>query len=116
MRVIQLQGLDDSRFVDRDLYRDIARHERLRARGLFVAEGRLVVSRLIERHACLVRSLLLNAAAHVARGPAYAALGEDVTGFVCEARDFEELTGHNIHRGCLALASRPSPRAVVDVT
>jgi tRNA G18 (ribose-2'-O)-methylase SpoU len=115
MRVIQLEGLDDSRFVDRDLYRDIGHHERLRARGLFVAEGRLVVTRLLERHSCLMRSMLVNAAAHRALEASCAGVGDEVTAFVCDARDFEMLTGYDIHRGCLALASRLAARSLDDV-
>jgi len=115
VRVIQLEGLDDSRFVDRDLYRDIGDHERLRARGLFVAEGRLVVTRLLERHSCLLRSMLVNAAAHRALEASWAGVGDEVTAFVCDARDFEMLTGYDIHRGCLALASRLPARVLDDV-
>ena len=111
MRVVRLDGLDDPRFVDRELYRVIADHEQLRARGLFVAEGRLVVQRLIERQPDLVRSLLFNDAAY----RALQSTAVDVTAYVCDTADFETLTGYLIHRGCLALASRPPRRAVEDV-
>lgn len=115
MRVIHLEGLGDSRFVDRDLYRDIGYHERLRAHGLFVAEGRLVVKRLLEQHSCLLRSMLVNAAAHRALEASCAGVGDEVTAFVCDARHFEILTGYDIHRGCLALASRLPARRLDDV-
>jgi tRNA G18 (ribose-2'-O)-methylase SpoU len=111
MRVVRLDGLDDARFVDRELYRVIADHEQLRARGLFVAEGRLVVQRLLERRPELVRSLLFNDAAY----RALQSTPLEVTTYVCETADFETLTGYNIHRGCLALASRPPRRAIEDV-
>jgi tRNA G18 (ribose-2'-O)-methylase SpoU len=32
-----------------------------------------------------------------------------VTAFVCDTQDFEQLTGYDFHRGCLALVSRPAP-------
>src|SRR5690349_2169280 len=115
MRVVHLRAMDDPRFVDRDLYRAMGDHERLRAQGVFVAEGRLVVARLVERQRGLVRSLLLNPAAHEALRAEAAALGDDVTAFICETSDFEMLTGYPIHRGCLALASRPVTRAVDEV-
>ena len=111
MRVVRLDGLDDARFVDRELYSVIADHEQLQARGLFVAEGRLVVQRLIERRPDLVRSLLFNDAAYRALQPT----ALDVTAYVCDTADFETLTGYNIHRGCLALASRPPRRAIEDL-
>jgi tRNA G18 (ribose-2'-O)-methylase SpoU len=116
MQVVHLRALDDPRFADRELYRAIGDHERLRAAGLFLAEGRLVVARLVERHRGLVRSFLLNAAAHRALEPALAVLDDAVNAFVCDARDFETLTGYDIHRGCLALASRPSALSIDDLT
>ena len=48
MRVVRLEGVSDPRFADRDRYRVIGDHRELRAQGLFVAEGRLVVERVIE--------------------------------------------------------------------
>jgi len=115
MRVVQLDGVDDPRFVDRDLYRDIGNHDRLRGLGLFVAEGRIVASRLVERHPCLLRSMLLNRAAHRAMEPSFATLGDEVTAFVCDTPQFESLTGYNIHRGCLALAARVPAHALDEV-
>jgi len=115
MRVVRLDGINDPRFVDRELYRVIGNHEQLRARGLFVAEGRLVVQRLIERQACLVRSLLLNDTAYRALPPAATHLPDDAVAYVCDAAAFETLTGFNIHRGCLALAARPPQRVLEQV-
>jgi tRNA G18 (ribose-2'-O)-methylase SpoU len=115
MQVVHLRGLDDPRFVDRELYRAMGDHQRLRAAGLFVAEGRLVVARLIERHRGLVRSLLLNGAAYHALRSEDSAFGDEVNVFVCETADFEPLTGYDIHRGCLALAVRPPARVIDDV-
>ena len=106
MRIVPLEGVDDPRFADRDLYRVIGDHREVRAQGLFVAEGRLVVGRLIEQR-FPVRSLLVNEAALRALDQACVELGDDVTAFVCRTHDFEELTGYDIHRGCLALAIRP---------
>ena len=116
MQVVQLRGLDDPRFVDRELYAAIGDHERLWAADLFVAEGRLVVARLIERRRGLVRSLLLNPAAFQALQADAAFLDDGVNAFVCDTRDFQTLTGHDIHRGCLALASRPPVSTVHQVS
>lgn len=112
MRVVHISGPDDPRAAD---YRDISDHERLRARNLFVAEGRIVVERLIRDRRFAVRSLLLNAAAWRALEAQVVDLGADVTVFVCDTGDFEGLTGYNIHRGCLALASRPAPLSLDDL-
>ena len=108
MRVVRLGGVDDPGFADRDHYRVIGDHRELLAQGLFVAEGRLVVERLIEQE-FTIRSFLLNEAAFRALGSACARLGDQVTAFVCGNHEFERLTGYDIHRGCLALALRPAP-------
>jgi len=110
--VVRVSGSGDPRVAD---YRDIADHARLRARGVFVAEGRIVVARLIDDQRFRVRSLLLNAAAFRALEPRLAQCGADVPVFVCETPDFEPLTGYHIHRGCLALAERPAPLSLDEL-
>jgi len=84
--------------------------ELVRARGLFVAEGRLVVRRLIEDARYQVHSLLISDAALQGLESSLMALPPDVPVYVCERADFLGITGHDIHRGCLALAARPAPR------
>ncbi len=108
MGVVVIEGVDDARVAP---YRDIGRHDRLAAEGLFVAEGRLVVERLIDDRLPL-RSLLLNRASFEALEPRLRTLGDEATVFICATQDFETLTGFNIHRGCLALAERPVPRGL----
>src|SRR5215470_3945726 len=111
VRVIVIDGADDPRVAE---YRDIGDHDRLLAQGLFVAEGRLVVERLIDDR-LPIRSLLLNRAALEALEPRLGKLGRETSTFVCASEDFEALTGYNIHRGCLALAERPAPRLLDDL-
>ena len=65
----------------------------VRARGLFVAEGRLVVERLIEDGRCTIQSLLLSPAARRSLEPMLAAIRPDTPIYVCEARDFLGITG-----------------------
>ena len=111
VRVVVIDGPDDPRVAE---YREIGDHERLVARGLFVAEGRFVVERLIDDR-FRIRSLLLNRAALEALGPRLETLGRETTTFVCATEDFEALTGYPIHRGCLALAERPAPRLLDEL-
>ncbi len=111
VHIVIVDGADDPRVGE---YRDVGDHDRLVGRGLFVAEGRLVVERLID-DGFTVRSLLLNRAALEALGPRLKTLGRETTAFVCATRDFEDLTGYKIHRGCLALAERPNPRLLDDL-
>jgi tRNA G18 (ribose-2'-O)-methylase SpoU len=77
----------------------------LKSHGLFIAEGRLVVRRLIEEGRHRLRSLLVNEAAAQSLGPLLATIGS----VPIPLRDgrLPWLTGHDIHRGCLALVERP---------
>ena len=96
-------------------YRLLSDSALLQSQGLFIAEGRLVVRRLIESGGWAVRSLLVNPAAAASLQSAFALLDEAVPIYVCETRDFLGVTGHDIHRGCLALVERPPARRVADV-
>jgi tRNA G18 (ribose-2'-O)-methylase SpoU len=88
-------------------YRDVGNPAALERQGLFVAEGRLIVERLLEDRRFQVHSV----AATPAAARAMAALlerhgGTDV--YVCAPPVLEAITGFNFHRGCLALARRPA--------
>jgi tRNA G18 (ribose-2'-O)-methylase SpoU len=106
MPQIRLDDLNDPRAVD---YRAIGDAELLQRRGCFVAEGRLVVQRVLGNGSLAVRSLLLSEAAASALAPALADLRSDVPIYICGPEDFIVLTGFNIHRGCLALVDVPTP-------
>lgn len=80
----------------------------LEARGLFVAEGRLVVRRLLESGRFRIDSVLLTPAALAALG---GALATDAPVHVAEQDVLNQVTGFNFHRGCLAIARRPVPTA-----
>jgi tRNA G18 (ribose-2'-O)-methylase SpoU len=104
------QVLDDPRVAE---YRDLADAELVRRRGLFVAEGRLVVRRALEDGRYRVRSLLVNEAARRALDDVLRGVGDEVPILVAETAAFRTITGFNIHRGCLALVERP-PTAALD--
>src|SRR4051812_38932499 len=110
-RVVIIDGGDDPRVA---AYHDIGDHDRLVAQGLFVAEGRPVVERLLDDR-FHIRSLLLNRAAFTALEPRLTDLPKETTTFICATEDFEAITGYPIHRGCLALAERPDPRLLDDL-
>lgn len=102
---------DDPRIAS---YARVGDHAWLRDRGRFVAEGRLVVSRLLEAWPSAVESILVTPTAHAALPdvvttvtPAPATAGTPV--YVAEASVLQSLTGIDFHRGCLALARRPQP-------
>ena len=99
----------DPRVAD---YRGVSEPELLRSRNLFVAEGRIVVTRLIEDGRWTVRSVLVSDRARRDLEPTLAAVAARVPIFVCESTDFLGITGHHIHRGCLALVERPPALAL----
>jgi tRNA G18 (ribose-2'-O)-methylase SpoU len=80
-----------------------------------VAEGRLVVRRLLEARRFNVRSLLVSEAAAIELEPIARRLCADVPIYVCPVALFRELTGFNLHRGCLALAERPRALSLDEV-
>jgi len=103
MRLVHIRDRDDPRIA---AYRSMSDGELMRSRGLFVAEGRLVVRRVLEDGRFRVESALVSEAARAQLAPALETLPDDVTIYVCAQEDFPGITGHNIHRGCLALVER----------
>ena len=96
-----IERLDDPRIAD---YAHVGDPGWLESHKLFVAEGRLVVQRLLEGGRFAVHSLLLTP-------PAYAALTDRIGDYgprvyVCSQQLLNALTGFDFHRGCLALAER----------
>jgi tRNA G18 (ribose-2'-O)-methylase SpoU len=94
---------DDPRIAD---YRAVREGDLLAARGLFVAESRIVVERLLGSRRFAVRSLLLNDAALAALTPALAAYPGAPELFVAPRELISSLAGYRVHQGCLALAER----------
>ena len=96
---------DDPRISD---YTHIGEPAWLRQHGLFVAESRQVVSRLIASGAYRIRSILLTP-------PALAAMGEILAAaptYVADQAVLNDVTGFTFHRGCLAIVERPAPGAL----
>jgi len=108
MTVERIECAHDARAA---AYREMSDGELLRSRGVFVAEGRLVVRRLIEESRYTFESLLLNDSALRDLESAIAGLDASVPVLVCRTDAFAQLTGYHIHRGCLALVRRPPPVA-----
>ena len=96
-----IERADDPRICE---YAHVGDHDWLRAHGLFVAEGRLVLRRLLESGRFPVHSILLTPAALQDLG---AAIDVEAPVFVAAAPVLNEITGIDFHRGCLALARRP---------
>ena len=100
--MVHVTSIEDIRV---SAYRHIAEPDQLRDLGLFVAEGRLVVRRLIDLQHWEIDSILVTQPAADAlvdilpktNAPVYIGSQDLMNG----------LAGFNIHRGCLALVRRP---------
>ena len=103
MRRVEITEPGDPRIADYQVRREA---ELLASRGLFVAESRLVVERLLATPRFPVRSLLVNEAALAALEPALAAYPGAPEVFVAQRELISSLAGYPVHQGCLALAER----------
>jgi tRNA G18 (ribose-2'-O)-methylase SpoU len=108
--VIAHASPDDPRVV---VYRRVGDAGWLNSRGLFVAEGRLLLERLVASGAYRITSVLVTPAAAAALAATLSRVDADV--LVVDLTVMRDLTGFNFHRGCLALAERPAPRTVADL-
>jgi tRNA G18 (ribose-2'-O)-methylase SpoU len=111
MRPIRISLADDPRLL---LFTGIRDPDLLRRHRLFAAEGRLVVERLLHDARYRVHSLLLNDASFAALAPQLERLADDVPVYLAGSREFETITGFNLHRGCVALAERPRPMLAAE--
>jgi tRNA G18 (ribose-2'-O)-methylase SpoU len=95
-------------------YRNVSDAELLARHGWFVAEGRLVVRRLLDSQ-LVTRSVMVT-------DPARASLDDlldeknGLPVYVVPQAVMNEITGFNIHRGCLAIGERPAARSLSDLT
>ena len=100
--VIHVASVDDPRL---DEYRNVPDPELLRTRGVFVAEGRYVVRRLLSESRYNTRSLLLTPAAAESLADLLSHL-DAIPVFTVSQEAMNAVTGFNIHRGCLAIGER----------
>lgn len=110
-RVLRVRA-DDRSIVE---FASVSDAEWLRRSSLFVAEGRLVVQRVIEDGRYRMHSMLLSETAWRALQPDVAGLAADVPVYVIPAEAFRDVTGFDLHRGCIALVERPPAQSLPDV-
>ena len=102
---------EDPRLAD---YREIRDAERRRLSGTFIAEGRLVVRRLLDTGRYRARSVLVTPPALDALGAMLAAAGVPV--YLVRQDIVKAIVGIEFHHGCLAVGERgaePAPEAVL---
>ena len=88
-----------------EAYRSVGDHAALERAGLFVAEGRLIVERLLEDGRFRVHSVAVTPPAAAALAATFERR-RDVPVYVCDPEVLQALTGFDFHRGCLALGWR----------
>jgi tRNA G18 (ribose-2'-O)-methylase SpoU len=109
--IVPISNPADPRLDD---YRNIPDPALIEQHHIFVAEGRLVVRRLLTESRLTTRSLLLT-------GTALDSLSDLISSrpelpvFVVSQDVMDAMTGFNIHRGCLAIGERPVARRPQDV-
>lgn len=108
MNVETIDTLDDDRVAD---YRNVPDPVLLKQRGLFVAEGRLVVRHLLAGQHYALRSVLVSPTAlESMRDVVDTRPGVPV--YVAPADVLSGIVGFNMHRGCLAICERPAGATV----
>ncbi|MCX6549963.1 MAG: RNA methyltransferase [Acidobacteria bacterium] len=98
-----ITDLDDPRVAD---YRDVPDPVLLRERGVFVAEGRLVVRQLLSSARVRARSVLVSPTALDGLRDVLEQ-HEGMPVYVMDVTRLSSLVGFNVHRGCLAIGERP---------
>lgn len=106
MPIIEVADAADPRLA---LYRNVPDAALLRGSGLFVAEGRLVVSRLLGDARLAPRSLMVTRTALASLAESLATR-PTLPVYVVPQDVMNGVTGFNVHRGCLALGERPAAR------
>lgn len=99
MQTIWVEDLADPRLAD---YRNVRDADLRRSRGVFMAEGRFVVERLLTDSRFDADSLLLTPRAWEAIRPALAKRPQTAPIYVAKQEVFNEIVGFDMHRGCLA--------------
>ena len=108
MKAIRIADAGDPRLAAYAGLRDPA----LRRAGLFVAEGRLVVERLLAAGRHRVRSVLVTDPMMPALEAVLGHVDPPPSVYVATAAILRQVAGYDFHRGCLALAERGEPPAL----
>ena len=105
---LRIATVDDPRVRD---FRVISDPALMREGGLFVAEGRLAVERLLASR-FVTRAVLLTESLLARLEPALSPASDGADGpsvFLTDSEQLRQITGFRFHRGCLALGVRPAP-------
>lgn len=101
--IIPITDPEDPRI---EAYRDIRERDLVGRQGLFVAEGRVVVEKLLDSNAYRPLSLLIAAKRVRTLEAVLARVPEDVPVFAGEQAVIDGIAGFPVHRGILAIGRR----------
>ncbi len=101
--LIPISSLDDSRIAP---YRDVKDRDLHRRDNLFIVEGKVTVTRLIERSRFPIRSLFLADTRIDPMQQALARLDPAIPVYTAPQTIMDAIAGFPLHRGILALAER----------
>lgn len=110
--LIEIGDPDDPRI---DAYRDIRERDLVGRAGLFVAEGRVVVEKLVGSAVHRPLSMLIAAKRRDALRPVLAQLPEDVPVFIAAQPVLDAIAGFAMHRGILAIGRRTEALTANDL-
>ena len=111
MPIIRTGDAADGRLAD---YQGVTDPDGAASNGIFIAEGRLVVRRLLGSGTFATRSVLVTEPALASLSDALAQRPE-VPVFLVNQQVMNGIAGFNIHRGCLAVGERPAPASWRDL-
>ncbi|HEX8401981.1 MAG TPA: RNA methyltransferase [Allosphingosinicella sp.] len=102
-KLVEIQSPDDPQI---EPYRDIRERDLVGRAGLFVAEGKVVVEKLVGSALHRPLSMLIAAKRLHALRPLLAQLPDDVPVFVAPQAILDAIAGFSMHRGILAIGCR----------
>ena len=111
MPIEHLTDATDPRLEPYQIVRDPELVKRSRR---FLAEGRMLVRRLLEAQCWFVESVLLTPAALADLRPDLERFAADVPCFVLDPDDLSRIGKIRFHQGCLAMAARPQPQSIAS--
>jgi tRNA G18 (ribose-2'-O)-methylase SpoU len=101
--VIAIDDPDDPRLAD---YREVRERDLVGRQGSFIAEGQVVLEKLVRGGRHPVRSVLVADKRVAALGPLLAGLADSVAVYAASQAVMDAVVGFAIHRGILAAGTR----------
>jgi tRNA G18 (ribose-2'-O)-methylase SpoU len=114
-RVTSISTIDDPADARIAAYRDIRERDLVGRDGMFVAEGKVVLEKLVESRTCHAVSLLVAGKRVSALAPLIARLPEAVPVYAAAQPVIDAVAGFPLHRGILALGRRVSSQSADEL-